>query len=72
MGYEVTFYLTNGNTIGHYINTDKTVNVVRADIGGKIWDAMKESMFVKLTEDMEINPNLVTHFIVKEHNGAGK
>lgn len=72
MGYEITFFLVGGNSVGHYVESDKAVNVVRADIGGRIWDAMKESMFVKLADDLEINPNLVTHFVVKEFGGNGE
>lgn len=73
MGYEVTFYLVGGTELGHYIEGDKftSVNIARAEIGGKVWDAKRESMFVKIADDMELNPDLITHFIVKEYDGQG-
>jgi hypothetical protein len=65
--YELEFHMINGIIIGHYVETKKNISDTR-----KEWEQyLRDIKFVRTSEDMSINSNNVTHFIVKEYDGQG-
>lgn len=66
MNVEVTFFLANGNEIGHvetqYTSVEDAVDYLQAILGTKTT--------YKASEDIVISMMHVTHFIAKEHDGG--
>jgi hypothetical protein len=60
--YRVSYFLTNGNEIEVYRKAQFEFDVTRMHIEQEL----NRNEFVKIDDDLSVNPKQVTHFILKQ------